>query len=98
MKKHSALAALLTCAMGLPMMIFYALGVLGPQLIADLGIDREHLGWLTTSAFGLAALLSPWAGALVARIGSRNGLLALFLLVALSFSLMAVLPLSLIHI
>jgi len=92
MRKHAALAALLTSAMGLPMMVFYALGVLGPQLIADLGIDREQLGWLTTSAFGLAALLSPWAGALVARIGSRNGLLALFLLVALSFSLMAVLP------
>jgi len=92
MRPYAALAALLTCAMGLPMMVFYALGVLGPQLIADLGIDREHLGWLTTSAFGLAALLSPWAGALVARIGSRNGLLALFLLVALSFSLMAVLP------
>lgn len=92
MKKHVALAALLTSAMGMPMMIFYALGVLGPQLIADLHIDREQLGWLTTSAFGLAALLSPWAGALVARIGSRNGLLALFLLVALSFSLMAVLP------
>ena len=92
MRPHLALAALLTCAMGLPMMVFYALGVLGPQLIADLQIDREHLGWLTTSAFGLAALLSPWAGALVQRIGSRNGLLALFLLVALSFSLMAVLP------
>ncbi|MDR6712045.1 putative MFS family arabinose efflux permease [Pseudomonas hunanensis] len=92
MNKHAALAALLTCAMGLPMMVFYALGVLGPQLIAELGIDREQLGWLTTSAFGLAALLSPWAGALVQRIGSRNGLLALFLLVALSFSLMAVLP------
>lgn len=92
MRRHAALAALLTCAMGLPMMVFYALGVLGPQLIADLHIDREHLGWLTTSAFGLAALLSPWAGALVQRIGSRNGLLALFLLVALSFSLMAVLP------
>lgn len=92
MKRHAALAALLTCAMGLPMMVFYALGVLGPQLIADLHIDREHLGWLTTSAFGLAALLSPWAGALVQRIGSRTGLLALFLLVALSFSLMAVLP------
>lgn len=92
MNRHVPLAALLTCAMGLPMMVFYALGVLGPQLIADLGIDRQQLGWLTTSAFGLAALLSPWAGALVQRIGSRNGLRALFVLVALSFSLVLVLP------
>ncbi len=80
MNRHVPLAA---------MMVFYALGVLGPQLIADLGIDRQQLGWLTTSAFGLAALLSPWAGALV---GSRNGLRALFVLVALSFSLVLVLP------
>lgn len=92
MSRHFTLAALLTCAMGLPMMVFYALGVLGPQLIAELGIERQQLGWLTTSAFGLAALLSPWAGALVQRIGSRLGLLALFLLVALSFVLMALLP------
>ena len=81
MKRHVPLAALLTCAMGLPMMVFYALGVLGPQLIQALGLDREQLGWLTTSAFGLAALLSPWAGALVQRIGSRRGLQALFMLV-----------------
>ncbi|MFS0825769.1 MFS transporter [Pseudomonas phoenicis] len=92
MNRHLPLAALLTCAMGLPMMVFYALGILGPQLVADLGIAREHLGWLTTSAFGLAALLSPWAGTWVQRIGSRRGLLALFLLVALSFGLLAVLP------
>ncbi|WP_286777977.1 CynX/NimT family MFS transporter [Pseudomonas sp. UBA2311] len=92
MKRHVPLAALLTCAMGLPMMVFYALGVLGPQLIQALGLDREQLGWLTTSAFGLAALLSPWAGALVQRIGSRRGLQALFMLVALSFSLVLVLP------
>lgn len=92
MSKHAPLAVLLICAMGLPMMVFYALGVLGPQLIAELGIGRDQLGWLTTSAFGLAAVLSPWAGTLVQRIGSRAGLMALFLLVALSFSLMAVLP------
>ncbi len=86
------LAGLMTLAMGMPMMVFYAIGVLGPQIIQDLGISREQLGWLTTSTFGLAALLSPWAGALVQRMGNRHGLFLLFLLVAMSFSLIAVLP------
>ncbi|MEJ2633539.1 MAG: MFS transporter [Acidihalobacter sp.] len=86
------LASLLTLAMGMPMMVFYAIGVLGPQLIADLDISQERLGWLTTSAFGLAAVLSPWVGTLVQRIGSRSGLKSLFLLVALSFTLMVLLP------
>nr|WP_240378709.1 MFS transporter [Alcaligenes sp. HPC1271] len=86
------LASLMTLAMGMPMMVFYAIGVLGPQIIQDLGISREQLGWLTTSTFGLAALLSPWAGALVQRMGNRHGLFLLFLLVAMSFSLIAVLP------
>src|SRR5690606_9687108 len=86
------LASLMTLAMGMPMMVFYAIGVLGPQIIQDLGISREQLGWLTTSTFGLAALLSPWAGALVQRMGNRQGLFLLFLLVAMSFSLIAVLP------
>lgn len=86
------LASLMTLAMGMPMMVFYAIGVLGPQIIQDLDISREQLGWLTTSTFGLAALLSPWAGALVQRMGNRQGLFLLFLLVAMSFSLIAVLP------
>ncbi|MDO5101861.1 MAG: MFS transporter [Lautropia sp.] len=76
----------------MPMMVFYAIGILGPQLMADLELSRERLGWLTTSAFGLAALFSPWAGSWVQRMGSRRGLQTLFLLVALSFTLMVLLP------
>lgn len=83
---------LLMMAMGMPMMIFYAIGILGPYLITDLEISRQQLGWLTTSTFGLAAILSPWAGALVQHIGTRTGLVSIFLLVGLSFSLMAILP------
>ncbi|MBH0310965.1 MFS transporter, partial [Alcaligenes faecalis] len=33
------LASLMTLAMGMPMMVFYAIGVLGPQIIQDLGIS-----------------------------------------------------------
>ncbi|MCV2219025.1 MFS transporter [Thauera sp. Sel9] len=84
--------SLMVMAMGMPMMVFYAIGILGPELVADLAISRTQLGWLTASTFGLAAILSPWAGALVQRIGSCTGLTALFLLVGLSFSLMTVLP------
>jgi len=87
-----ALATLLTLAMGMPMMVFYAIGVLGPQMVADLGFPQTYLGWLTASTFGLAALASPWAGAWVQRIGSRNGLVALFMLVGLSFTLIRLLP------
>ncbi|CAG8998767.1 MAG: hypothetical protein CENE_00727 [Candidatus Celerinatantimonas neptuna] len=83
---------LLVFAMGMPMLIFYAIGILGPELIADLGIPKQQLGWLTTSTFGLAAVLSPWAGTAVQRIGTRGSLICLFLLVGLSFLLMAVLP------
>lgn len=89
---RAGLAWLLTLGMGMPMMIFYAIGVLGPQLVADLGIARERLGWLTASTFGLAAILSPWAGVVVQGLGTRSGLAALFLLVGASFGLMAVLP------
>lgn len=86
------LSVLLLTAMGMPMMIFYAIGILGPLLIADLGIARQQLGWLTTATFGLAALISPWAGALVQRMGSRAGLVSLFALVGLSFLLVGILP------
>lgn len=88
----AGLSALLVMAMGMPMMIFYAIGILGPHLISELGISRQQLGWLTASTFGLAAVLSPWAGALVQRMGTRTGLVSLFLLVGFSFSQMVVLP------
>ena len=50
----AAMAIFLHAAMGMPMMMFYAIGILGPQIIADLGISQKDLGWFTASAFGLA--------------------------------------------
>ena len=85
----AAMAIFLHAAMGMPMMMFYAIGILGPQIIADLGISQKDLGWFTASAFGLAAVLSPWVGGVVQRIGSQRGLMVLFLLVGLSFTLIA---------
>lgn len=88
----AGLTLLLALAMGMPMMIFYAIGILGPYLIEDLSITSEQLGWLTTSTFGLAAVLSPYAGTVLPRMGARTGLISLFLLMGMSFTLIALLP------
>lgn len=86
------LTAILTFAMALPMLIFYAIGVLGPILVADLTIDTGWLGILTMSTFGLASLLSLWAGTLVNNLGSSRSLTLLFWVSLLSYTLMALLP------
>lgn len=84
------LMALLLAAMGMPMMVFYAVGVLGPEIMRTLQLPVAALGWLTTATFGVAAAASLVAGPLVSRIGVRRSLLALFVLVALSFGLIRI--------
>ena len=86
------LRTVLVCAMGLPMLIFYAIGTLGPLLIADLGVAPHWLGWLVMSAFGLAALLSLWAGPLVNRLGTRRALALLFWATLAGYGLLVSLP------
>ncbi|PAU63566.1 MFS transporter [Pseudomonas indica] len=86
------LRTVLTGAMALPMLIFYAIGTLGPFLVADLGVAPGWLGYLTMSAFGFAALLSLWAGPLVNRLGSRRALTLLFLVATLAYGLIGVAP------
>lgn len=88
----AALHAFLTLAMALPMLVFYAVGALSPFLLPDLGIPPSWLGYLTSATFGLAAILSLWAGPLVRNIGSRRALQLLFGTAALAFTLMALLP------
>ena len=86
------LSATLTMAMALPMLILYALGTLGPFLIRDLHIEAGWLGYVTMSAFGLAAVLSLGAGPLVERLGSRRGLCMLFAAVALAYAAILAVP------
>ncbi|EQD82704.1 putative MFS family arabinose efflux permease [Saccharopolyspora erythraea NRRL 2338] len=81
---------ILTLAMALPMLLLYAIGVLGPVLVSDLRISRSTLGSLTAVCFAVAAVLSLWAGQGVGRIGARNATIALFGVVALSFGLISV--------
>lgn len=86
------LRLVLTAAMALPMLIFYAVGTLGPLMVADLGMPTHWLGWLITSAFGFAALLSLWAGPLVNRLGTRRALAVLFWSTVVAYGLMVSLP------
>ena len=83
---------LLVCAMALPMLVLYTVSALGPFLAPDLDIDPSQLAYLITSAFGVAAVLSLWAGAVVDRIGSRRALQLLFLTIAVAFSFTLIVP------
>ncbi|HEY8033985.1 MAG TPA: MFS transporter [Methylobacter sp.] len=78
----------LVFAMALPMLVLYATSTLGLLLSRDLHFKPELLGYLIMSSFGLAAILSLWAGAFVDRFGSRYSLIILFSAIALAFALM----------
>lgn len=83
------LVVVLTLAMTLPTLVLYAIGVLGPQLVSGLGVDRTELGALPAAGFAVAAVLSLWAGHIVDRVGTRSAGVVLFVVVAVSFAIMA---------
>ncbi len=83
------LVAVLTLAMALPMLVLYAIGALGPQLVTGLGVDRTELGTLPAAAFAVAAVLSLWSGRIVDQLGTRGASAVLFVVVAVSFAMMA---------
>lgn len=85
-----ALQFLLVFAMTLPMLILYATSTLGLLLSADLKFETASLGYLIMSSFGLAAILSLYAGRVVDFLGSRQALLILFIAVAMAFLLITV--------
>ncbi|MCW5323061.1 MFS transporter [Verminephrobacter aporrectodeae subsp. tuberculatae] len=90
--REIGIRTLLVLAMAMPMLLLYAVSALGPQLVHDLAISPESLGYFTVGSFGMATVLSLRVGALVSRIGGRYGLAMLFGSVALTFALMASLP------
>ncbi len=90
--RELGIRTLLVLAMAMPMLLLYAVSVLGPQLVQDLAIPPESLGYFTVGSFGVAALLSLRMGALVSRVGVRYGLAMLFGSVALTFAMMASVP------
>lgn len=74
------LQAVLVFAMTLPMLVLYTTSTLGPLLSRDLGFEPVAIGYLIMSSFGLAAILSLRAGAIVDYIGVRTALIVLFVL------------------
>lgn len=70
----------LVFAMALPMLVLYATSTLGPLLSIDLNFDITLLGYVVMSSFGLAAVISLYAGNIVNNIGTRYALLILFFL------------------
>ncbi|MGZ5076828.1 MAG: MFS transporter [Methylobacter sp.] len=82
----------LVFAMALPMLVLYATSTLGMLLSRDLHFKPELLGYLIMSCFGLASVLSLWAGAFVDRLGSRYALMILFGSIALAFALIVTVP------
>lgn len=84
------LQAVLVFAMTLPMLVLYTTSTLGPLLSRDLGFEPVAIGYLIMSSFGLAAILSLRAGAIVDYIGVRASSIVLFCAVAAAFALIAI--------
>ena len=82
-------AATLLIALTAGGLMQFVLGVLAPFLTADLGLSRAQLGSLTTAFFAVGAIVSPFAGRLVDRVGGRATLHALFWVAVASFAGMA---------
>jgi predicted MFS family arabinose efflux permease len=67
--------------------VLYAISTLGLLLSEDLHFKTDLLGYLIMSSFGIASLLSLWAGGVVDKLGSRYSLIMLFIVIAIAFSL-----------
>ncbi|CAG0943118.1 hypothetical protein BROC_02139 [Candidatus Brocadiaceae bacterium] len=82
----------LLVAMALPMLVLYATSTLGHYLSADLQFEHHLIGFLITSSFGVAAVLSLWAGNIVDYLGSRQSLRLLFATIVVAFIVVITTP------
>jgi predicted MFS family arabinose efflux permease len=87
----TGLALAITIPMVVATFLPFAIGALGPALVADVAISHTQLGLLITSFYATGALLSPAGGSLVDRIGGRDALLGLL---AASGTALVLLPLA----
>lgn len=87
-----AFAGVLLLAMCASTLVQFALGVLAPFLADDLGIGPAQIGTLTTAYFAAGALLSPFAGGWVDRVGGRRALTVLFATAGLPLIVTSVSP------
>lgn len=89
MFERLALKTVLLAGMMLPMLILYAVGSLAPWLAPTLSLTVTQLGLFALVSFGVASVLSPFAGAWTGKIGAANALRCLFAAVFIAFLLLA---------
>ena len=65
-----------------------ALGIMASEVLDDLDITREQLGYVVTAHVVLGALLSPRAGHVVDRVGGRNAVIGLFAFSGLALAML----------
>lgn len=85
-----SLGLLLMLAMSFPMLLLYALAAGSHELMQHWKLGPASFGILVGASFALAALLSPWAGPLVQKLGARYSLRWLFICIAGAFAMLAV--------
>ncbi|MBT2450504.1 MFS transporter [Streptomyces sp. ISL-43] len=78
--------------MAFSMLQLFLFGALGPRLVAESGVSPAVLGLTTTVGFGTAAVLSPFGGRLVDRIGPRRSLVLLLSVSAATLALIGAAP------
>lgn len=83
---------LLMLAMTMPMIVLYSVSSLGTQIVEALNLLPGSLGYLVTSSFSVASILSIGTGWYVSRYGARHSLLLLFTIVVIAFLLIAFQP------
>lgn len=76
---------LLPGAMVAATLIYSMTSVLAPDLIDEFGFSKARLGWLLSLFSILSAALSPLAGRITDRIGSRSAMLIIFASTGLGF-------------
>ncbi len=78
--------------MTLSMLPLFLVGALGPRLIDEFDGAASLLGALVAAGFAVAAVLSLIVGPMVAALGVRRCLVAMFVVSALALTLFAVAP------
>lgn len=91
-QSRTGLGILLLLSRAMPWLVFFAVGTLGASLPEKFGPTPPRLGWLATSFFLPAALLSGWTSGCVQRKGPRQVLVLTFLITAASLMLTAAIP------
>ncbi len=86
---QAVLVAVLLLTMTVAIGMQFAIPVLGPLIMPDLGLSRAQLGMVTTLFFLVGAATSTSAGRWTDRVGGRNSLLVTHLSAGVAFVIAA---------